>query len=64
MSLSDAAQTDAGGSYVWGRLSAFGLTVAALTCAADQAAKFWLLFAFHLGDSVGQLRIGPFSIWC
>jgi signal peptidase II len=59
MSLSDAAQTDAGGSYVWGRFSAFALMVAALTCAADQAVKFWLLLAVHLGDS-SAIAIGPF----
>jgi signal peptidase II len=59
MSLSDAAQTDAGGSYLWGRFSAFALMVAALTCAADQAVKFWLLLAVHLGDS-SAIAIGPF----
>ena len=57
--MSDAAQTDAGGSYVWGRFSAFALMVAALTCAADQAVKFWLLLAVHLGDS-SAIAIGPF----
>jgi len=59
MSLSDAAQTDAGGSYVWGRFSAFALMVAALTCAADQAVKLWLLLAVHLGNS-SAIAIGPF----
>jgi signal peptidase II len=59
MSLSDAAQTDAGHSYVWGRFSAFALVVAALTCAADQALKFWLLYAVHLADS-GTIAFGPF----
>ncbi len=59
MSLSDAAQTDAGGSYLWGRWSAFALLVAALTCAADQALKFWLLLAVHLGDS-SAIAFGPF----
>jgi signal peptidase II len=59
MSLSDAAQTDAGGSYLWGRWSAFALLVAALTCAADQALKFWLLLAVHLGDS-SAIALGPF----
>jgi signal peptidase II len=59
MSLSDAAQTDAGGFYLWGRWSAFALLVAALTCAADQALKFWLLLAVHLGDS-SAIALGPF----
>jgi signal peptidase II len=59
MSLSDAAQTDAGGSYLWGRFSAFALIVAALTCAADQALKFWLLLAVHLADS-SAIALGPF----
>ena len=36
-------------SYLWGRLTAFGLIVAALTCLADQASKFWLLLDFDLG---------------
>jgi signal peptidase II len=59
MSLSDAAQTEAGGSYLWGRFSAFALIVAALTCAADQAVKFWLLLAVHLGDS-SAISLGPY----
>ncbi len=57
--MSDAAQTDAGGSYVWGRFSAFALLVAALTCAADQAVKFWLLLAVHLGNAAA-IALGPF----
>jgi signal peptidase II len=57
--LSDAAQTEAGGSYLWGRFSAFALIVAALTCAADQAVKFWLLFVAHLGGS-SAIAVGPF----
>jgi signal peptidase II len=36
--------------YLWGRLSALGLGVAALTCLADQAAKFWLLVDFDLAN--------------
>jgi signal peptidase II len=59
MSLSDAAQTEAGGSYLWGRFSAFALLVAALTCAADQASKFWLLLAVHLGD-YAAIALGSF----
>jgi signal peptidase II len=37
------------GSYFWGRLSGLGLAVAAITCAVDQASKFWLLLDFDLG---------------
>jgi signal peptidase II len=59
VSLSDAAQTDVGGSYLWGRWSAFALVVAALTCAADQALKFWLLFAVHVGETAA-IALGPF----
>jgi signal peptidase II len=57
--LSDAAQTEAGSSYLWGRFSGFALLVAVLTCAADQAVKFWLLLAVHLADS-GTIALGPF----
>jgi signal peptidase II len=57
--LSDAAQTDSGTSYLWGRFSGFALLVALLTCAADQALKFWLLLAVHLADA-GILALGPF----
>lgn len=46
--MADAAQRKPAGSYLWGRLSAFGLFVALMTCLADQAAKFWLLFGFDL----------------
>ena len=35
--------------YLYGRLTAFGLSVAALTAVADQATKLWLLFAFAGG---------------
>jgi signal peptidase II len=37
-------------NYVYGPLSAFGLVVAALTCAFDQASKLWLLDVFDLAD--------------
>jgi signal peptidase II len=59
MSLSDAARTEAGGSYLWGRFSAFALVVAVLTGAADQALKFWLLQAVHLADR-GAIALGPY----
>ncbi len=63
MSLTDAAQpksgSQAGGSYIWGRFSAFALIVAVLACAADQALKFWLLNGVHLADSRG-IALGPY----
>jgi len=46
--VADAAQDKAERSYVWGPLSALGLTVAALAGAIDQAAKLWLLDVFDL----------------
>jgi signal peptidase II len=48
--LADAAQDNLAGSYLWGRLSALGLAVAAITCAVDQASKFWLLLDFDLAN--------------
>ena len=46
--VADAAQDKPAGSRVWGRLSAFGLTVAAFSCLIDQASKLWLLYDFDL----------------
>ncbi|HEX4042829.1 MAG TPA: signal peptidase II [Xanthobacteraceae bacterium] len=46
--MAEAVQHNPGGFYLWGRLSAFGLAVAALACLADQAMKFWLLDDFDL----------------
>jgi signal peptidase II len=59
VSLSEAVQSDAGNGYLWGRFSAFALGVAALTCAADQALKVWLLQAVHLAER-GAIALGPF----
>jgi signal peptidase II len=49
--VADAAETKVAGSdsYVWGPLSGFGLVVAVLACAADQAAKFGFLSALQQG---------------
>ena len=59
MGLADAAERKAAGSYVWGELSGFGLSVAILACAIDQAVKFWLLLGLHLtGQS--PIALGPF----
>jgi signal peptidase II len=57
--VADAAQSKLGGAYFWGRLSAFGLAVAAVTCVVDQAAKLWLLFDFDLA-SRAPVALTPF----
>ena len=46
--------------YAWGRLSAFGLTIAVVACALDQGAKFWLLDVFNLG-SRGSVPVAPYT---
>lgn len=46
-------------SWLWGRWTAFGLLVAAIACAIDQAAKLWLLFVYDLG-SKGAVSVLPF----
>jgi len=46
-------------SYVWGRLSALGVSVAVLTCLVDQALKFWLLLDFDLANR-GRFAVMPF----
>lgn len=56
--MADATQAQPASSYVWGRLSAFGLTIAAITCAADQASKFWLLSDFDLANR-GSVAVMP-----
>src|SRR5487761_158618 len=56
--MADATQSQPAWSYVWGRLSAFGLTIAAITCAADQASKFWLLSDFDLANR-GSVAVAP-----
>ena len=57
--MEDAAQDVAPRSYAWGPLSGFGLTIAVLACAADQAAKFWLLYGFDL-PARSRLALTPF----
>jgi signal peptidase II len=46
-------------SYLYGPLTRFGVLVAILVAAADQAVKLWLLRVFHLGDKA-PVRLGPF----
>jgi signal peptidase II len=57
--LTDAVPHVPAHSYLWGRLSALGLAVAALTCLADQASKFWLLLNFDLAGR-GRFALMPF----
>lgn len=46
-------------ALLWGRLSAFGLAVAAFVALIDQASKFWLLYGFDL-RSRGAVTLAPF----
>jgi len=57
--VAEAAQGKPAGSYLWGRLSAFGLGVAAIACVVDQASKFWLVFGFDL-QSRSPVELTPF----
>jgi signal peptidase II len=45
--------------YLWGPLSRFGVIVAVLACAIDQASKLYLLRVVHLATT-GPIRLGPF----
>jgi signal peptidase II len=45
--------------YFYGPLTRFGLAVAVLVCALDQASKLYLLFVYDLAAH-GPLRLGPF----
>jgi signal peptidase II len=44
--------------YLYGPFSRFGLVVALLICAADQAAKYWVLYGFDLLNR-GAAKIAP-----
>ena len=57
--MTDATQSQPIRSYVWGRLSAFGLGIAAITAIADQASKFWLLSDFDLANR-GSVAVMPY----
>ena len=48
--MTDAAPGRPAVSYLWGRLSTFGLVVAVATCLTDQASKFWLISHFDLAN--------------
>lgn len=57
--MSDAVSQPQANSYAWGRLSALGIAVAALTCLVDQVLKFWLLSDFDLANR-GRVAVMPF----
>jgi signal peptidase II len=48
--MTEVAQRKSDGSYAWGPLSAFGLTIAVVTAIIDQGSKFWLLDVFDLAS--------------
>ncbi|MDQ1686681.1 MAG: signal peptidase [Frankiaceae bacterium] len=45
--------------YLYGPLTRFGLTIALVVCAIDQAVKLWLLNVFDLANR-GIVRLTPF----
>ena len=47
------------GEYLWGPLTRFGVVVALIVCALDQAVKLWLLNVFDLANR-GVVRLAPF----
>jgi signal peptidase II len=53
------AESQPRGSLLWGPLSRFGLAVAVVTTALDQASKLWLLFVVDL-PARGIVRLTPF----
>jgi signal peptidase II len=57
--VADAAPRKADRTFAWGPLSAFGLIVAAIACALDQAAKLWLLDVFDLAGRP-SVAVAPF----
>jgi signal peptidase II len=57
--MADVTDRTPGRRSFWGRWTALGLAVAAMTCALDQAAKLWLLFVFGLADR-GTVPLTPF----
>ncbi len=44
---------------LWGPYSAFGLTLAALAMAADQAHKYWMIEIYAIGEK-GRVAVTPF----
>lgn len=48
--MADAAPRTSRRNCLWGRLSLFGLAIAAAACAIDQASKLWLLYDFGIAN--------------
>ena len=46
-------------SWLWGRWSQLGLTVALATCVFDQAHKWWMLGIYRIQDK-GRVTVTPF----
>lgn len=57
--MTDSPKLQPAGAYLWGRLSAFGLAVAAFCCLLDQASKYWLLYDFDLAGQ-SPVALTPF----
>lgn len=57
--MADAAQDNLSRSFAWGPLSGFGLAIAVLACAIDQASKFWLLYGLDL-PARSHVALTPF----
>jgi signal peptidase II len=47
------------GGWLWGRWSAFGLGLAALTFLIDQGHKYWMIAIYRIGEK-GRVEVGPF----
>lgn len=57
--MAEATHGKADRAIAWGPLSAFGLTIALITGALDQASKLWLLDVFGLADRA-RVALTPF----
>jgi signal peptidase II len=57
--VADAVQDNLSRSFAWGPLSGFGLAIAVLACAIDQASKFWLLYGLDL-PARSHVALTPF----
>ena len=59
MTLDSSTSAQGRPALLWGPFTRFGLTVAALATAIDQAVKLWLLFVLDLGGR-GIVTLTPF----
>ena len=46
-------------SWLWGRFSGFGVALAALVFAIDQAHKYWMIHVFRIAER-GRVEVTPF----